>query len=60
MIFIHDLYTMLVMGMGEKPRNKRKTRKKIPIWLPSYPPVSKIGGRLFSGAKGTENKPDLP
>ena len=51
---------MLVMGMGEKPRNKRKNKEKIPIWLPSHPPVSKIGGRLFSGAKGTENKPDLP
>ena len=60
MICIHALYTMNVMGMGEKPRNKWKTRKKIPVWLPSHPPVSKIGGRLFSGAKGTENKPGLP
>ena len=58
--FIHDLYTMNMMGMGEKPRNKRKTRIKSPVWLPSHPPVYKIGGQLFSGAKGTENKPDLP
>ena len=28
MIFVHDLYTMFVMGMGEKPRNKRKNKEK--------------------------------
>ena len=50
-----------MMGMGEKtPKYVQQQRKKSPVWLPSHPPVYKIGGRLFSGAKGTENKPDLP
>ena len=50
-----------MMGMGEKtPKYIQKQKEKSPVWLPSHPPVYKIGGRLFSGAKRTENKPDLP
>ena len=47
---IYGLFTMDMMGMGEKPRNiyTRKTRRKLPVWLPSHPHVYKIGGRLFS------------
>ena len=40
--------------MGEKPRNiykNKETKEKSPVWLPSHPPVYKIGGRLFSGRK---------
>ncbi len=59
-IYKYDLFTMNVMGMGEKPRNIYKNKEKSPVWLPSHPPVYKIGGRLFSGAKRTENKSDLP
>ena len=50
------------MGMGEKPRNiyKRKARKIFPVWLPSHPPVNKIGGRLFSGAKEPKTSRTYP
>ena len=51
-IYKYDLFTMNVMGMGEKPRNIYKNQGKIPrlVALPS-PPVYKIGDRLFSGRK---------
>ena len=48
-------------GDGRKnPEIYTETKEKSPVWLPSHPPVYKIGGRLFSVAKRTENKPDLP
>ena len=49
---------MDMIGMGEKPRNiyTRKQRKKFPVWLPSHPPVYKIGGRLFSGVRKKHRK----
>ena len=36
-IYKYDLFTMNVMGMGEKPRNIYKTKEKIPrlVTLPS-------------------------
>ena len=59
-----DFYSWFIYnacdGDGRKNPEINEKQGKIPIWLPSHPPVSKIGGRLFSGAKGTENKPDLP
>ena len=62
MIFIHDLYTMLVMGMGEKnPEINEKQGKKSPFGYPPIPPVSKIGGpTVFRGRKEPKTKPDLP
>ena len=51
---------MNVMGMGEKPRNIYKNKEKSPVWLPSHPPVYKIGGRLFSGAKEPETSRTYP
>ena len=48
---------MDMMGRREEiPKNiyTRKTRKTFPIWLPSHPPVYKIGGRLFSEPKEPE------
>ena len=49
------------VGDGRKnPEIYTETKEKSPVWLPTHPPVYKIGGRLFSGAKRTENKPDLP
>ena len=54
---IYDLCTMDMMGMGEQtPKNiyTWKNKEKFPVWLPSHPPVYKIGGRLFSGPKEPE------
>ena len=51
------------MGMGEKPRNiykSKKQRKKSPVWLPSHPPIYKIGGRLFSRSKEPETSRAYP
>ena len=59
----YDLFTMNMMGMGEKPRNiykSKKTKEKSPVWLPSHPPVYKIGGRLFSGSKEPETSRTYP
>ena len=36
-IYKYDLFTMNVMGMGEKPRNIYKNKEKSPVWLPSIP-----------------------
>ena len=52
-----------MMGMGEKPRNiykNKETKEKSPVGLPSHPPVYKIGGRLFSGAKEPETSRTCP
>ena len=52
-----------MMGMGEKPRNiykNKETKEKSPVWLPSHPPVYKIGGRLFSGSKVPETSRTFP
>ena len=53
-----------MMGMGEKKpeiyTKTKKQRKKSPVWLPSHPPVYKIGGRLFSGAKEPETSRTCP
>ena len=62
-IYKYDLFTMNMMGMGEKPRNMYKSKKqkeKFPVWLPSHPPVYKIGGRLFSGTKEPETSRTCP
>ena len=50
---IYDLFTMNMMGMGEKTLKyiQAKNKEKFPIWLPSHPPVYKIGSWLFSRAK---------
>ena len=59
-IYMYDLFTMNVMGMGEKPRNIYKNKGKIPrlVALPS--PVYKIGGRMSSGAKEPETSRTYP
>ena len=49
--------------MGEKPRNiynNKETRKNPPFGCPPIPPVYKIGGRLFSGAKEPETSRTCP
>ena len=48
-----------MMGIGEKPRNIQKTkqRKKLPVLLPSHPPVYEVEADCFPVS---ENKPDLP
>ena len=38
-IYKYDLFTLNMMGMGEKPRNiykSKKTKEKSPVWLPSH------------------------
>ena len=60
---IYDLFTVDMMGLGEKKTetyNNENKGEKFPVRLPSHPSVYIIGGRLFSGSKRTENKPDLP
>ena len=52
--------SMNVMGMGEKPRNIYKNKGKIPRLVALHPPVYKIGGRLFSGAKEPETSRTYP
>ena len=55
---------MDVMGMGEKTKPETyiymKIRRKFPVWLPSHPPVYKIGDRLFSGSKEPETSRTYP
>ena len=54
MIFIYkyDLFTMNVMGMGEKkPKYIQKQRKNPPFGCPPIPPSIKIVGRLFPARK---------
>ena len=63
MIFIYkyDLFTMNVMGMGEKtPKYIQKQRKNPPFGCPPIPPSIKIGGRPFSGAKKPETSRTYP
>ena len=60
---IYDLFTMDMMGMGEKKTEKyiyTKNKEKFPVWLPSHPPVYKTGGRLFSGPKEPETSRTYP
>ena len=47
--FIYNEYG----GNGRKPPKyiQTKNKEKFPVWLPSHPPVYKIGGRLFSGVR---------
>ena len=45
--FIHDLYTMIVMGMGKKLEINEKQGKKIPVFLPSL----KSDADYFPGRK---------
>ena len=49
---------MNMMGMGEKTPKyiQTKNKEKFPVWLPSHPPVYKIGGRLFSGVRKKHRK----
>ena len=51
-IYKYDLFTMNVMGMGEKPRNIYKNKGKIPrlVALPS-PPSIKLEADCFPGRK---------
>ena len=60
-IYKYDLFTMNVMGMGEKALKYIQNKGKIPrlVALPS-PPVYKIGGRLFSGAKEPKTSRTYP
>ena len=68
--FIYNLWFIYnefyTMGMGENPRNakKRKTeaknKEKLPVWLPSNPPVYEMEADCFPVSENTENKPDLP
>ena len=49
---IHDLCTVNMLGMGEKPRNKRKNKEKTPPF--GYPPISpsiKLEADCFPGRK---------
>ena len=49
---INDLFTVDMMGMGEKPRNKRKTRKKNSLFgCPPIPPSIKLEADCFPGRK---------
>ena len=60
-IYKYDLFTMNVMGMGEKnPKYIQKQRKKSPVWLPSHPPVYKNWRPTVFRREKTGNKPDLP
>ena len=59
-IYKYDLFTMNMMGMGENPEIYRKTKEKSPVWLPSHPPVYRIGGILFSEAKEPETSRTCP
>ena len=50
-------------GNGRKTpkyKQKQKTKGKSPVWLPSHPPVYKIGGWLFSGSKEPETSRTYP
>ena len=52
LLTIYGLFTMNMMGMGEKKPEKymyMKNKEKFPVCLPSQPHVYKIGGRLFFG-----------
>ena len=50
---IYDLFTVDMMGMGEKPRNitKRKTRKNSPFGCPSIPPSIELEADCFPERK---------
>ena len=51
-IYKYDLFTMNVMGMGEKARNiYKKTRKKPPFGCPPIPPSIKLEADCFPGRK---------
>ena len=51
-IYKYDLFTMNVMGMGERPQNIYKNKGKIPrlVALPS-PPSIKLEDDCFPGRK---------
>ena len=51
-IYKYDLFTMNMMGMGEKPRNIYKNKGKIPylVALPS-PPSIELEADCFPGRK---------
>ena len=54
-----------MLGDGRKtPKMKEKDETKekriLPVWLPSHPPVYKIGRPTVFRGERTENKPDLP
>ena len=51
---------MFVMGMGEKPRNKRKTRKKSPFGYPPIPPSLKSEADCFPGRKEPKTSRTCP
>ena len=59
---IYDLFTMNMMGMGEKNPNIYKWKNKeknSPFGCPPIPPSVKLAADCFPGER-TENKPDLP
>ena len=51
-IYKYDLFTMNVMGMGEKPRNIYKNKgKNPPFGYPAIPPSIKLEADCFPGRK---------
>ena len=53
-IYKYDLFTMNMMGMGEKPRNmykSKKQRKNPPFGCPPIPPSIKLEADCFPGRK---------
>ena len=51
-IYMYDLFTMSVMGMGEKPRNIYKNKgKHPPFGCPPIPPSIKLEADCFPGRK---------
>ena len=60
-LFTCMIYLQWMWWEWEKnPEIYTKTKEKSPVWLPSHPPVYKIGGRLFSGAKEPETSRTYP
>ena len=51
LFIIHDLYTVNMMGMGQKTRNKRKTRKNFPFGCSPIPLSIKLEADCFPGRK---------
>ena len=60
-IYKYDLFTMNVMGMGEKPRSIYKNKEKNPPFgCPPIPPSLKLEADCFPGRKnGKQAGPTL-
>ena len=59
---IYDLFTMNMMGMGEKLRNIQNENqgKNSAFGYPPILPSMKMKTDCFPVSENTENKPDLP